>query len=140
MAEQFQTRETVNVPGWPEAVPRSFFIDNTGYKENIAVAADKDITVALDITLTEELVLEGLYRELLRQCQLLRKEAGLQVEQRIFLAITSDSEMIRTVLEKYGGNIADETLALKLPARVDDPVIAREVDVGGHNVLLQIGI
>jgi len=140
MVEQFQTREMVNVPGWPEAVPRGFFIENTGYKENIAVATDKDITVALDIALTGELVLEGLYRELLRQCQLLRKEAGLQVEQRIFLAIMSDSEMIRTILEKYGKNIADETLALKLLAKVDDPVIAKEVDVGGYNVMLQIGI
>ncbi len=140
MVEQFETREMVNVPGWSEAVPGSFFIENTGYKENIAVAADMDITVALDISLTGELVIEGLYRELLRQCQLLRKEAGLQVEQRIFLAVISDSEMIRTVLEKYGRNIAEETLAVKLPARVDDPVIAKEVDVGGHNVMLQIGI
>lgn len=70
----------------------------------------------------------------------MRKEAGLQVEQRIFLAIMGDSEMIRTILEKYGKNIADETLALKLLAKVDDPVIAKEVDVGGYNVMLQIGI
>ena len=48
--------------------------------------------------------------------------------------------MIRTVLNKYAKNIADETLALKLLAKVDDPVIAKEVDVGGYNVMLQIGI
>jgi len=53
----------------------------------------------------------------------------LQVEQRISLAIISDSEMIRTVLEKYGRNIADETLALKLLAKADEPVIDKEVDL-----------
>lgn len=140
MVEQFQTGENVKVPGWTEAVDRDFFIENTRCRENIAVAADKEMTAALDTVLTEELVLEGLYRELLRQCQLLRKEAGLQVEQRIFLVIKSGSEEMKAIVEKYAKNIAEETLALKLVDKVDAPVIAKEVDVGGYNVMLQIGM
>lgn len=140
MMEQFQTEEIVNMPGWTEAIPRDFFVENSRCKENIAVTTDKDITVALDITPTEELVLEGLYREQLRQCQLLRKEAGSQVDQRIFLVIKNDFEMIKTVIEKYTKNIVEETLALKLVDKVDAPIIAKEVDVGEYTVLLQIGM
>ena len=67
MVEKFQTEVNVNVPGWFEPVPRDFFIENTRYKKNIVVAADKDITIALDTTLSQELILEGLYRELYQE-------------------------------------------------------------------------
>lgn len=140
MMEQFKTGESVNVPGWSEGLTGDFFIENTRCKENIAVATDKDFTVALDTALTEELALEGLYRELLRQCQLLRKEAGLQVDQRIFLIIKSNSEVIKNVLEKYNKNITEETLALKLVDKVDTPIISKEVDIGEDTVLIQIGM
>ncbi len=122
MVAQRQAGESLNVPGWTESVPADFFVINTRSRENIAIAADKDITAALDTTLTEELLLEGLYRELLRQCQLLRKEAGLRVDQRIHLAIRSSSETIKTAIERYAENIAHETLAYKLTYYADAPI------------------
>jgi isoleucyl-tRNA synthetase len=140
LVKQYQTDEKVIVPGWIDELPRDFFIENKRCKETIAVAADKDITVALDTKLTEDLIAEGLYRELLRQCQLLRKEAGLQVDQRILLVIKSDHEVINEVTKRYADNIAGETLALKLVNKVDNLIAAKEVIVGDYTVLLQVGI
>lgn len=57
-----------------------------------------------------------------------------------FMVIKSDFEMIKTVIEKYTKNIAEETLALKLVDKVDAPIIVKEVDVGEHYVMLQIGL
>lgn len=139
MVKQFQNQESVFVPGWNEPVAKDFLVENTRCRENIAVEADKDITAALDTTLSEVLLFEGIYREILRQCQLLRKEAGLKVEQRILLVIKSESEIIKTVIKKYAKNIAEETLALKLVDKVDIPIIAKEVELGEHTVRLEIG-
>ena len=140
MTEEFQTQQCINVPGWTESLPRDFFVVKTRCKENIAVASDKDTTVALNTALTDGLLLEGLYRELLRQCQLLRKEAGFIVNQRINLGIKSDSEIIKTVIQKYKKSIADETLALKIDGNVDTPDIAKQVDIGGNTVLLELSV
>ena len=64
----------------------------------------------------------------------------MQVDQRIFLIIESDFEMIKTVIEKYAKNIVEETLALKLVDKVDALIISEEVNVGGYTVLIQIGL
>lgn len=140
MTEQYDLGVNVNVPGWTDAVSRDFFIENSRCKENLAVESDKAITVALDTTLTEDLVREGLYRELLRQCQLLRKEAGLRVDQPIYLAIKSDVPLIKEIVERYSMNLMQETLALELVDIVEKPMIVKDLDVGGNNVRLQIGV
>lgn len=139
MVKQFQNQESVLVPGWNEPVTKDFLVENTRCRENIAAAADKDITAALDTTLSEALLFEGIYREILRQCQLLRKEVGLKVEQRILLVIKSESEIIKAVIKKYAKKIAEETLALKLVDKVDIPIIAKEVELGEHTVTLEVG-
>jgi isoleucyl-tRNA synthetase len=137
---QFDSGNGVRVPGWGEAVDSEFFIEKTKFREDISVASDKGISIALETELTEELVLEGLYREILRQCQLLRKEADLRVEQRIRLGIKSDSEVINTVVERYGNNIAEETLAFEFAKQLDNPLAEKQVEAGGHLVTIQIDI
>lgn len=137
-AGQFVAGNPVEIFGWREPVDPEFLTESTKCRENIAVAAEADITVAMDIALTEELMLEGLYRELLRQCQLLRKEAGFRVEQRILLGVKSESEAIRAVIERYGEDLREETLALKLEQEADAPVISKEVEVGGYPVQIDM--
>lgn len=140
MLLEYQSSENVKVPGWKEAFTKDFFLENMCCKENIALVTDKDITVALDKTLSEELVQEGLYRELLRQCQLLRKEAGLQVDQKIYLVIKSTSEFLTAVIKKYEKSIAEETLALGVVDKVEEAVISKKVEIGEYGTLLEIGI
>ena len=80
-------------------------------KEPYIVSADKNIAIALDTTITPELRAEGLAREVVNRVQNTRKEAGLDVTDRIELSfITDDSELL-DALKNYKENIAQETLA-----------------------------
>ena len=58
----------------------------------------EDIKVVLETKITEELAREGLLREIIRQVQQARKSAGLQVDDRILLAIVSKDKYILSVI------------------------------------------
>lgn len=67
--------------------------------------------VALDETLTPELRREGLMREVIRHVQNARKQAGLNVDDRIQLGLSTDDEELRKAIEEFEQEIAAETLA-----------------------------
>ncbi len=66
---------------------------------------------ALDTEITEDLKIEGLAREIVRQVQSMRKKAGFNVEDRINLFWQSADETLQSVFEQQGKYIAKETLA-----------------------------
>ncbi|MDO8648834.1 MAG: class I tRNA ligase family protein [Candidatus Peregrinibacteria bacterium] len=76
-------------------------------KEGANVRADRGIVVSLDTTLTDALKREGEARDLIRAIQVLRKEAGLSVGDRITLTIEGAKE----ILADFGELIARETHA-----------------------------
>ena len=69
--------------------------------------------VALDATITPELRAEGLAREVISKVQRLRKEAQLDVSDRIAVAVAGDEELEGAVAT-HRGWIADEVLAVRL--------------------------
>ncbi len=116
-----------------------FFTIGKRFKDNIVVYEGKDFSVALDITLDDALVYEGLYRELLRHCQVLRKEAGFNVEEYVWLGVFSENEVINAVLALYKDEIMQETQADSLEDRVNNSVYEKTISLGGSVVELQIG-
>lgn len=79
-------------------------------KENLRVLNEKSLTVALDPEITDELMREGIVRDIVRSIQNLRKEKGLEVTDRINLAVYGD-EQIRRAVEEFSDYMAQETLA-----------------------------
>ncbi len=77
---------------------------------DLIVESDEGYTVALDPAIDDALRLEGVARELVKRVQMLRREAGLAVEDRIRLVIGGDAE-IREAASAHGERIAHETLA-----------------------------
>jgi isoleucyl-tRNA synthetase len=75
-----------------------------------ACAEDSGYLTALDTTLTDELVNEGFAREIVRSVQDARKQAGLEVSDRITLGI-SGSDAVEKALEKHRDYVMNETLA-----------------------------
>ena len=69
--------------------------------------------VALDPTITPELRLEGLAREVISRVQRLRKEAQLAVSDRIILAVSGDTE-VEGAVSAHRSRIAEEVLAVRL--------------------------
>jgi isoleucyl-tRNA synthetase len=82
------------------------------------VANDKDITVALDITITEDLKREGLARELVNRIQNLRKSSDFEVTDKIVVYI-EDHDLIRNVMENHREYISSEVLAKEIVLRND---------------------
>ncbi len=82
-------------------------------RENLRVLNEDSLTVALDPEITEELRQEGIVRDLIRQIQNLRKESGLEVSDRIRLAIAGPDE-IREAVENNEEYLMGETLAVSI--------------------------
>ena len=80
----------------------------------------KILGVAIDKTITPELKREGLMREIIRHVQSARKKAGLQVDDRIELGITSSDSEITQAVDAFADTIKAETLAIKLGSAADD--------------------
>ncbi len=74
------------------------------------VASEGKLTVALDITVTEELRNEGVARELINRIQNIRKESGFEVTDRIRVEIEA-KPAVETALEKFADYVASQTLA-----------------------------
>ena len=99
----------IEVPGFG-AFEKQVFLKNMKPKAHIVVIKEGDYTIALDTILTEDLIVEGMYRDLVRTLQVLRKDAGLKVEQRITLSLQTEGNLMQKVLDKYLDKITADTL------------------------------
>lgn len=82
-------------------------------REGLRVITEHGFTVALDAELDDELLREGIARELINRVQNLRKDSGLDVSDRIELKVHGD-DVMHQVITEHGERIARETLALSL--------------------------
>jgi isoleucyl-tRNA synthetase len=101
--------------------------------EGLVVKGEGGYTVALDPELDEELVAEGVARELVNRIQRLRKDAGLEITDRIELAI-GGSEAIRSAADRHEAFIGGETLALAVTVGegvAEGYAHLRDVDIDG---------
>lgn len=98
--------------------------------EGWLVATDKDLTVALDVNLTEALLAEGMAREMVNRIQNLRKESGFDVTDKINIRI-ENHEAIRDAVQQFGDYIKTEVLGegLTLADNVDGQEIELIDDV-----------
>ena len=77
-------------------------------------------SVVYDLTITPELKREGLMREIVRHVQSARKQASLQIDDRIVLSIFSDDSEISQAIDAFADVIKSETLAVELNSAVDE--------------------
>lgn len=97
-------------------------------------AADKGITVALDTTLTEELIDEGVERELVSKIQNMRKEAGFEVTDRIEVYFTAGGRVGKIL---RAGAFASAVLAEKVCEGARDG-FTKELSVNGEKATLTL--
>jgi isoleucyl-tRNA synthetase len=110
-------------------------------REGFSLAQDGPYGVALDLELTPELEAEGMARELVRAVQDLRKNAGLAVEDRIELWLSSDADRIAAALTEHRDYIAGEVLATTLHLNEDpgnqDATDEVKLDQGSARIALR---
>ena len=102
------------------------------------VSSENGITVALDITLTEELRQEGIARELINRVQNLRKDSGLEVTDKINLFVECSSEL-QNAIQKNGEYVCNEVLAnnIQFETLGTDSLIIDLVEEGDAKIALK---
>ncbi len=110
-------------------------------REGLVVKSEGLFTVALDPSLDEGLLQEGLARELVNRIQRLRKDSGLEITDRIALGIFGGSEVHASVYA-FRDFIAGETLAEEIRTEEDGEPggfeAVREVDLAGHQARIAL--
>ncbi len=99
-------------------------------KTDFIIAHENGNTIVLDITLDEELIIEGLYREFVRGLQVMRKEADFDIDERIYAYFETEDNKNADMLIKYMQKIKQEVLILRVVEKIDKPDAKGEVEVG----------
>ena len=94
-------------------------------------------SVVYDLTITPELKREGLMREIVRHVQSARKQAGLQIDDRIVLSISSDDSEISQAVNAFADVIKSETLAVELNSVINE---SEKYDAKSEGKLVEISL
>ncbi len=105
-------------------------------REGFYTVSDRGVTVAIDTSLTDELIAEGYVRELISKVQTMRKEAGFQVVDHINITVEADGIIADTVT-KLGNEIATDTLAESIILGSVNGFV-KEWDINGQ--MVKIGV
>ena len=103
-------------------------------REGLVVAAEGNIVVALETALTAALLAEGLMREFVSRVQALRKEADLEVTQRIEVTFQADDE-VAAALDAWQDTILEEVQG---DALLPGELTTDPIDLNGHELRLLI--
>ncbi|MCD4657336.1 MAG: DUF5915 domain-containing protein, partial [Planctomycetes bacterium] len=105
-----------------------------GVPENFVHAEEQNFSVVLNIEIDEELKSEGFAREIIRHLQNLRKNIGLEIEDRISLKFdTKDGDIIQA-FEKHHDYISGEVLALNIEKTLDSAYEYHELKIKGKPI------
>ncbi len=118
----------------------NLFVLNFKAKEEFVISTENGITIVLDTTLDNALMLEGAYRELVRSAQVLRKEAEFNISDRVEMDIVSTSPFISLVIKTYGDKIAQEVLATSFNKGIAVADIEKEVEVADEKVIIKLKV
>jgi isoleucyl-tRNA synthetase len=105
-------------------------------KEGTIVETGQGFAVALDTRISDELLKEGLAREVISHVQRLRREADLDVTDRILIVWNSSDDLILKSIEEHQERIGSETLAIDIVREEDMSVEPLTFD--GYSVRLSI--
>ncbi len=107
-------------------------------KEGYVFEAEKEFFIALDTTLTKDLILEGYAREIVNKIQYTRKENGFDIMDNIKIFYYSPDEEIDEVFDKFKDYISSETLAKGIYRIDEKEKDMQEWDINGKIVYLNI--
>ena len=118
-AENSGTSYVLNLPSGDVALNKGDYEISSEDMPGWLVATEGAMTIALDVTITEELKQEGVARELINRIQNLRKSSGFDVTDKVSVTIYADGEYgqeIAASLANFADYVAAQTLALSVSA------------------------
>lgn len=116
-------------------LPAELFNLSSKEKEHIA-KSQNEVLVALNTDITDELKTEGLYCEILRHCQILRKEAGFAVSDKVLLDFETAVPSLAAVIHEYATDIMRETLSEI--RQIQSPLMSKEIQLDEGSLIVKI--
>lgn len=105
-------------------------------KDHTLVETGDGFAVALDTTMTDELLREGLAREMISNIQRMRRESGLAVTDRIVVRWNTTEEMARKAVTEHSERIQSEVLATAMTQTADS--LGEMVEADGYRLTVAI--
>ncbi|MEA4987343.1 MAG: DUF5915 domain-containing protein [Anaerovorax sp.] len=133
MLEQNESID-MEIDGEMFAITKEFIDVKISAKEGFTAAMENNVFTILETTITEELMYEGLARELISKVQQMRKQKDFEMMDHIHIFYHADEE-VKKAIEKYGDYIKSETLAEKLIA---EDKSFDEYDLNGHKTGINV--
>ena len=125
---------TMNIGGNDKEITSEMVELRISSKEGFNVGMENNNFIILDTTLTDELIEEGLARELISKVQNIRKESGFEIMDRINLYYNSD-ELVDKSIKAFEEFIKKETLSLEI---IKKDNIEKEYDLNGHTTYIEL--
>ncbi len=107
---QDEEKISVDIDGSKFEVSKDMVEIKISAKKGFAVSMEDDVVTVLDTTLNEELIDEGLARELISKVQQLRKQADLEMMDNIKIYLEADDK-VKVAIDKFEDYVKKETLA-----------------------------
>ena len=112
------------------------FTVNAKSADNVAIYKNNDEFVAIDTTISEELQRAGILRDIVRQCQVFRKEAGFDVSDKIFIGFETESELMNSIIAEKEAQLTHDLLAtVEAPA---EPEFTGVIDLDGVKITVTL--
>jgi len=109
-------------------------------KEGWAAAQGRACVVVLSTELSDDLICEGLARELAHAVNIRRREMGCEYTDRIALGIVTESAELQAAIDQFGEYIKAEALAVKLTSAPVPGAEPAELTLAGHAVTLYVKV
>ncbi|MBE6712031.1 MAG: isoleucine--tRNA ligase [Ruminococcaceae bacterium] len=127
----------LDLPSGRVVLEREDLIIQNEQKDGYFAVSDAELTVVLDINLTEELITEGFVREIISKVQTMRKDADFNVTDRIEIGLAGNDKLA-SLAEANRDEICGDTLAVSLSAQLSEN--AKEWDINGEKVTLSVKV
>ena len=111
LADEVKAGRNVVIPELGIDVQPDVFTINAKPLDNIAVYSNNGEFVAIDTTISDELARAGILRDIVRQCQVFRKEAGFDVSDRIYIKFETESELVNSIITEKQNQLEVDLLA-----------------------------
>ena len=139
VVETLEKGESISfdIDGTTVTLNKDDILTQSEQKEGFMAQSQGNVTVVLDTNLTKALMDEGFAREAISKIQAMRKEAGFDVVDRIYVSYTAETE-VANAIQNHEEMIKGATLALQLNAQPMEDGFQKEVDLNGKTVTISI--
>jgi isoleucyl-tRNA synthetase len=130
---------TIEVEGQSITLTQEDVIIESKDLEGWSVASERGLTVALDTRLDDDLLMEGIARDVVNRIQNLRKDLQFEVQDKIAIRVQKLDELFNRAIEVHKAYIMQETQALQLEL-VDDLPDAHVFDLDGRELQVAVSL